>query len=124
MLAIDPVSYLVVPRVVAGALTFPLIIGLAIATGLVAGWFASINLLDLSTQEFVRGLRMFYRPFDLEYALIKSASFGVGVTGIGAMFGFATRGGAEGVGFATTRAVVAGCMLILVLDAFWAVVLL
>jgi ABC-type transporter Mla maintaining outer membrane lipid asymmetry permease subunit MlaE len=40
------------------------------------------------------------------------------------MFGFATSGGAEGVGFATTRAVVAGCMLILVLDAFWAVVLL
>ena len=124
MLAFDPVSYLVVPRVVAGIITFPLIVGLAIAAGLVAGWITSINLLDLSTQEFVRGLRMFYRPFDLEYALIKSASFGAGVTGIGAMFGFAATRGAEGVGIATTRAVVAGCMLILVLDAFWAVVLL
>ena len=124
MLAFDPVSYLVVPRVVAGIITFPLIVGLAIAAALGAGWLTSINLLDLSTPDLIRGLRMLYQPFDLQYALIKAASFGAGVTGVGAMFGFAASRGAEGVGIATTRAVVVGCMLILVLDAFWAVILL
>lgn len=124
LLAYDPVSYLVVPRVVAGVVTFPLVVGLAIATGLVAGWLTAVNLLDLSTQEFVRGLRAFHRGFDVQFALIKSASFGLVVTGVGALYGYHARRGAEGVGVATTRSVVLSCMLILVLDAFWAVVLL
>jgi phospholipid/cholesterol/gamma-HCH transport system permease protein len=55
---------------------------------------------------------------------LKSASFGFTITLIGCMVGLNTRGGAEGVGQATTRAVVYSAMLILVLDAFWAKVLL
>jgi phospholipid/cholesterol/gamma-HCH transport system permease protein len=51
-------------------------------------------------------------------------SFGLVVTGIGCFYGFHTTGGAAGVGRATTRAVVLGSMVILVLDAFWAAVLL
>lgn len=124
MLAYDPVAYLVVPRMVAGLVTFPLVVGFAIAAGLVAGWLTSVSLLELSTQEFVRGLRMYHRAFDLQFALLKSASFGVAVTGVGSFFGLTTGRGAEGVGRATTRAVVTGCMLILVLDAIWAVWLL
>ncbi len=124
MLAYDPLAYLAVPRVTAGLITFPIVVAFAVGMGIVAGWITSTSLLDLSSQEFVRGLRMFYRPFDLRYALIKSASFGVVVTSVGCLFGYTTSGGAEGVGRATTRAVVVACMVILVLDAFWAVVLL
>lgn len=124
MLAYDPLAYLAVPRVAAGVLTFPVVVGLAIATGVASGWLTSLALLDLSSQEFVRGLRAFHRPFDLEFALIKSASFGAIVTGVGCYFGYAAGGGAEGVGRAATRAVVAGAMLILLADAFWAVTLL
>jgi len=124
MLAYDPHAYLVVPRVVAGVVTFPVVVAFAIGTGIVAGWLTSIALLELSSQEFARGLRAFYRPFDLQYALVKSASFGAVVTAVGAGFGFHVSGGAEGVGRATTRAVVVASMIILVLDAFWAVTLL
>jgi phospholipid/cholesterol/gamma-HCH transport system permease protein len=124
MLAWDPVSYLVVPRVVAGVVTFPIVTLLALVAAIGAGWLTSIQLLDLSTQEFVRGVRMFYDPFDLRYAMIKAASFGFVVTMVGSLYGFYTRGGAEGVGRSATRAVVLGCMLILVLDALWAVFLL
>lgn len=124
MLAYDPIAYLAVPRVVAGVVTFPLVVAFATALGIAAGWLTSISLLDLSTQEFVRGLRMFHQPFDVQFALIKSASFGAVVTGVGCYYGYGTRGGAQGVGRATTRAVVAACMLILLLDAFWAVTLL
>jgi phospholipid/cholesterol/gamma-HCH transport system permease protein len=124
MMAWNPVSYLVVPRVLAGVITFPIVTVLALGGGMIAGWLTSISLLDLSTQEFVRGVRMFYQPFDLTYPLIKAASFGAVVAAVGAIHGYNTRGGAAGVGRATTRAVVLGCMLILVLDAVWAVVLL
>ena len=123
-LAYNPVAYLVVPRVLAGTLMFPIIVTFSNAIGITCGWITAINLLDMSTQEFVRGLRLFYEPFDLAYSLIKTTSFGFLVTLVGSYQGFATEGGAEGVGIATTRAVVISSMLILLFDAFWAVVLL
>ena len=81
-------------------------------------------LLALSAPEFIRGVRLFFEPFDLQFSAIKAISFGVTVTAVGCSFGFHTRGGAEGVGRSTTRAVVVSSMIILVLDAFWAAVLL
>lgn len=123
-LAYNPMSYLVVPRLIAGIVMFPIVVAFADAMGIAAGWLTAINLLDLSTPEFVRGLRLFFSPFDVRFSLVKAASFGFAVTAVGCFFGFTTQGGAEGVGKATTRAVVVGSMLILVLDAFWAVALL
>jgi phospholipid/cholesterol/gamma-HCH transport system permease protein len=123
-LAYNPASYLVVPRVVAGVLMFPVVTALAMLIGTLAGWLTSINLLDLSTLEFVKGLRLFYRFKDVWFGLVKASSFGAAVTLAGCLMGLATRGGAEGVGRNTTRAVVIGCEAILVLDAFWALLLL
>jgi len=123
-LAYDPVAYLVVPRVVAGAIMFPMVVVLSIAVGIVAGWGTSMSLLDMSSAEFVKGLRLFFEEWDVWFSVIKSTTFGVTVTSVGCSFGFHTRGGAEGVGNATTRTVVISSMIILVLDAFWAAVLL
>jgi phospholipid/cholesterol/gamma-HCH transport system permease protein len=78
----------------------------------------------MSSPEFVKGLRLFFQAFDVRYGLIKAASFGAAVTFIGCLTGMSAAGGAEGVGRAATRAVVYSATLILVLDAFWAVVLL
>ena len=123
-LAYNPISYLVVPRVLAGVLMFPIIVIFANVTGIIAGLITAVNLLEMSPQEFVRGLRLFYLPFDLTYSLIKTTSFGLLITIVGCFQGFTTEGGAEGVGISTTRAVVISSVLILVFDAFWAVVLL
>lgn len=123
-LAYDPVAYLVVPRVLAGALMFPVVVVLANAVGILAGYVTALSLLDMSSQEFLKGLRIFFEPWDVQFSMIKSVSFGLTVTGVGCSFGFHTRGGAEGVGRATTRAVVIATMVILALDAFWAAVLL
>jgi phospholipid/cholesterol/gamma-HCH transport system permease protein len=123
-LAYDPLAYLVVPRVLAGVFMFPVVIVLASAIGILTGWSASLTLLDMSSAEFVRGLRLFFQPFDIQFSVIKSLSFGLIVTSVGSYHGFHAKGGAGGVGVATTRAVVVSSMLILVLDAFWAVVLL
>ena len=81
-------------------------------------------LLDLSTQEFLKGLKLFYRFKDTWFGLFKSATFGCTITLVGCVVGLSTRGGAEGVGRSTTRAVVYSAVLLLVLDAFWALVLL
>jgi phospholipid/cholesterol/gamma-HCH transport system permease protein len=123
-LAYDPVAYLVVPRVLAGALMFPMVVVLANAIGILAGWGTSLWLLDMSTPEFLKGLRLFFDPWDLQFSMIKSVTFGITVTAVGCSFGFHTRGGAEGVGKATTNTVVVSSMIILVLDAFLAAVLL
>ncbi len=123
-LAYDPVAYLVVPRVLAGVVMFPLIVAFADAVGIVTGWLTAINLLDLSTPEFIRGVRLLFRPFDVHFSLIKATSFGLAVTSVGCYFGFTTRGGAAAVGRSTTQAVVVSSMLILALDAFWAATLL
>ena len=123
-LAYDPVAYLVVPRVLAGLLMFPVVVILATSVGIAAGWATSLHLLDMSTPEFMKGLRLFFEPWDVQFATIKSLSFGLTVTSIGCFFGFTTTGGAEGVGNSTTRAVVVSSMVLLVLDAFWARVLL
>lgn len=123
-LGFDPFAYLVVPRVLAGLIMFPVVVAFANAIGIITGWATALYLLDMSTPEFVRGLRLFFHPFDVTFSLIKAASFGVAVTIIGAFYGFNTSGGAAAVGRSTTHAVVVSSMLILMLNAFWAVVLL
>ena len=123
-LAYNPHAYLVVPRVIAATLMFPVVVALAMVVGVFSGWLTAINLLDLSTPEFVKGLRLFYQFQDVWFGLVKAASFGLFIALIGSQKGLLTRGGAEGVGRETTRAVVLGCEAVLVLDAFWAVLLL
>ena len=121
-LAYDPFAYLVVPRVLAATVMFPIVVGLAMVVGVAAGWLASILLLGISSEEFVKGLRLFFTVFDVRYGLVKSASFGTAVAWIGCMQGLGARGGAQGVGKAATSAVVYSAVMILVLDAFWAVI--
>lgn len=123
-LAYDPVAYLVVPRMLAGTLMFPVVVLLAVALGIASGWITALQLLDMSSAEFVKGLRLFFDSWDVWFAVIKSISFGAVVTGTGCFFGLAATGGAQGVGAAATRTVVAASMIILALDAFWAATLL
>ena len=123
-LAYDRNAYLVVPRVLAATLMFPVVTAFAMAIGVTSGWITAVNLLDLSTPEFFKGLRMFYQFKDIWFGLVKSASFGAAVALMGCLQGLDAKAGAQGVGQSTTRAVVLGCEAILVLDAFWALVLL
>ena len=121
-LCYDPLAFLCAPRVLAGAVMFPVVVAAAMLAGVGAGWMASVVLLDVSSSEFVKGVRLFFDDFDVRYGLVKAASFGIAVTLIGCRRGLSARGGAQGVGAAATSAVVYSATAILVLDAFWAVV--
>jgi phospholipid/cholesterol/gamma-HCH transport system permease protein len=120
-LGYDPLAFLVVPRVIAGIVMFPLVVGAAMIIGVAAGGLASVLLLHIPGAEFTKGLRLFFQTFDVQYGLVKSASFGGAVTFIGAASGMRASGGAVGVGRACTRAVVFSAVRFLVLDALWAV---
>tara|TARA_B100000470_G_scaffold51846_1_gene38912 strand:+ start:168 stop:416 length:249 start_codon:yes stop_codon:yes gene_type:complete len=82
--------------------------------------------MDLTTGEFVRGLRAWFRPWDAWFGLIKGLFFGFAITSISCYQGFYTKidGGANGVGKSTTAAVVVSCIAILCLDYILAALLL
>ncbi len=121
-LSFDPVAYLAAPRVLAATFMFPVVVGAAMIVGLLSGWLASLLLLDLTTPQFLKGVRIFFSAFDVRYGLVKAASFGAAVSLIGCYAGLNTDNGAQGVGRGATRAVVISAVMILVLDAFWALV--
>ena len=95
-LAYDKNSYLVVPRVFAAGMMFPVVIAMATLVGITAGWLASLGLLKISSAEFARGLQEFYQFKDVWYGLVKAVSFGVVIALIGCRRGLTAAGGAEG----------------------------
>jgi phospholipid/cholesterol/gamma-HCH transport system permease protein len=123
-LALNPVAFLVIPRVIAGMIMLPVLTVFADFVGIIGGWLISVATMELTTFEFFKGFRMFFKTWDAVYGIIKSVFFGLSITLIGCYEGFHTIGGAEGVGRATTRAVVAACLVILMLDYVLAALLL
>jgi len=115
-LSFDPVSFLIMPRVLAAAIMFPILVIVADFCGILGGLFAAHSAMDVSTQEFIRGFRTFFKPWDAWFGLIKGVFFGVAITSIASYKGFTTEGGAEGVGKSTTSTVVISCMTIVLLD--------
>jgi len=113
----DPVSVLAAPRIIAGVLAMPLLVGLANLIGVFAGLVAARFAVGLGAESFLYGARMFWHSWDLLYSIAKGVVFGFVIPLISVHMGFKTRGGAEGVGRATTSAVVLMIITVLVLDA-------
>ena len=115
-MAINPVRYLVVPRVVASIVMLPVLVMIANAVAIFGGWVVCITNIGVSTHTYVTGLQDFFYMKDLWSGIIKSLFFGAIIGWMGCYHGFRTEGGAEGVGVATTRAVVSACVLVLISD--------
>jgi len=112
----SPVTHLLLPRIMAGILVIPALVMAANATGVIVGWVTAKSSLGITDSDFIYGARYFFKPLDLWYSLIKSYAFAATVTIIPCYIGFHTQQGAEGVGRATTQAVVASSVTILLLD--------
>jgi phospholipid/cholesterol/gamma-HCH transport system permease protein len=115
-MAINPVRYLVVPRVVAAVVMLPLLTVVANAIAILGGYVVSVTTIGVSSHVYVVGLKQFFFMKDLWGGLIKAVFFGGIIGWMGCYHGFRTEGGAEGVGVATTRAVVASCVQVLITD--------
>ena len=120
----DPISFLVVPRVVGGFIVVPALVILADLTGLLAGWAVGVLAVDgLTTQDVVYGMRFYFRPWSAGFSLLKGIVFGVVITFTACYVGLQGKGGAEGVGRTTTTAVVATTVMLMIMDVLLAPVL-
>jgi phospholipid/cholesterol/gamma-HCH transport system permease protein len=115
-MAINPVRYLVVPRVVAAIIMLPILVMIANAVAIFGGYIVAITSIGVTTHTYVMGLKDFFYIKDLLSGVIKALFFGGIISTMGCYHGFRTEGGAEGVGVATTRAVVSSCVLVLISD--------
>jgi len=123
-MGLNSVGYLIVPRVLAGIIMFPVLYVFACFVGIGGGILVAQVGGYLSIGEFVKGAREFFQPFDPIFGIIKSVVFGFAITTVSCYKGYFTRGGAEGVGKATTEAAVMSCVYILFADLLLAVLLL
>lgn len=113
----DPIAFLVTPRVVAGLMVFPLLTVLADAMGIAAGWAVGVLVVDgLTSADIIYGMRFYFRPWALWFSVIKGGVFGVAITFVACFVGLEGKGGAEGVGRATTTTAVVTTLLLMVLD--------
>jgi phospholipid/cholesterol/gamma-HCH transport system permease protein len=117
-LATNPVHYLFVPRVIAGATMLPLLTLFGDALGVFGGRLVAVNLMRANPVIYDQNTYQFLEMNDLTSGLIKAAFFGTILTVTGCTKGYFTTGGAEGVGRATTEAVVMASLVILLSDFF------
>jgi len=117
-------SFLIVPRVIAGILTFPLLYVVACVIGLSSSAAVAAFSDRVTVELFWEGARAFYRPYDVFFGVVKSLVFGFAITSVSCYMGYYAAGGAEGVGRATTQATVMSCVFVLLADYVCAAVLL
>ena len=113
-LAIDPIGYLVMPRFLSGIIMLPVLVVISEAVAILGGLLVATFGLGISLHTFLLGLRIHFLARELFGGLIKAFFFGGIIAIMGSYHGFEARGGAEGVGRATTRAVVSSSVLILI----------
>lgn len=123
VMAVNPVQYLVVPRVVAGVLTVPILTLIFNFVGIWAAYILSVQMMGIDPGIFIQKIKDFVDGYDLLGSAIKGGAFGLVVTLIGCYKGFYASGGARGVGEATTSSVVSSSIAILFIDYILTLVL-
>lgn len=124
VLSLDPIRYLIVPKTAACIIMLPVLVIfgelMAFSGSIITAFFS----VDITMNNFFTGLQLFFNPADVFVGVMKTCVFGAIIAITGAFFGLETRGGAEGVGNATTKAVVTSAVLILIFDFAIAILVL
>lgn len=124
MMALNPIRFVVVPKFQAVTLMMPILLVFSILTATVGAVIIAVGYLDLNLQVYIQRSLMVLGPKELLITFAKSLVFAWLIVIIAVHYGFQVRGGAEGVGHATTRSVVASIFAIIVADAFFSLVYL
>jgi phospholipid/cholesterol/gamma-HCH transport system permease protein len=112
-LSTTPIKYLVVPRLLAAVISMPILVGIADCIGVLGGYVASTRSLGFNGSVYMNNTMNGLVYWDVESGLIKAAVFGFIIALMGCYNGFHSKGGAQGVGTATTNAVVSSSILVL-----------
>lgn len=123
-MALNPYKYLVIPNLLAGIISLPLLNAIFVVVGVWGGYAVGVGLTGVSSGTYFGGIRDFVSAKDILEGLYKSLSFGMLITWISCYKGYFTGYGAEGVSKATTQAVVLSSVTILIWDYFMTSILL
>jgi phospholipid/cholesterol/gamma-HCH transport system permease protein len=120
----DPIAILAAPRILAGIIVVPILVGVADVVGIFSGMVSAELTVGLGPESFLYGARLFWHSWDLFYSLLKAVTFGFAIPLIAIHMGFRTGGGSAGVGRTTTASVMFMTLTVLILDALFPPLLL
>jgi len=124
IMGINTKAYLILPKIIAGVITIPMLIILAMALGIWGGRLAGSATGIIDTSIFDNGLLMGFSGYNVFFALTKSFVFAFLITSIPCFYGYNVKGGALEIGHSSTRAVVVSCILLLLADYILSALLL
>jgi phospholipid/cholesterol/gamma-HCH transport system permease protein len=122
-LAVYPTEYLIVPRFLAMLITMPILVGLAITCGVGAGYLVAVHVLDVPGVYYWNNTEKFTHDKDIWIGVVKGFFFGIIILLVGCNKGLQASQGAEGVGLATTEAVVDSFIVVLIANFFFSFLL-
>ena len=124
VMGINSISYLVLPKIIASIMMYPLLVIIAGVCGMLGGYLAGTLTGIITPTDYIYGLRSSYNEFTITFALIKSVVFAFLVSSISSYRGYYTQGGALEVGVSTTQAVTTSVIAVLIADYLLAQLLL
>lgn len=115
IMGVNSASFLILPKIIASLFFFPLLVILSMGIGMIGAWVGGLSV-NVTTSDFMYGLRYEFIPFFVSYAIIKTLAFAFIVSSLSSYFGYYAKGGAVAVGKSSTEAVVYSSIVILVFN--------
>ncbi|MCR9285828.1 MAG: ABC transporter permease [Bacteroidetes bacterium] len=116
IMGVNTTAYLILPRLIAAIVVIPLLVTLSAYIAIIGGYIATVPVGDLTSEEYVRGLRSFFVPFNIVMMYVKAATFAFILTSVSCFQGYYVSNGSIELGKASTNAVVYSNILILLAD--------
>jgi phospholipid/cholesterol/gamma-HCH transport system permease protein len=116
IMGVNSAEYLILPKIIASILIIPILIIISMLLGIFGGWIIAISTGLVSPNNYIEGIQLDFRVYDVVYALIKTVVFAFIITSVSGYYGYNTRGGALEVGKASTKAVVYSSVLIILFN--------
>ena len=124
IMGVNSASYLILPKIVAAVVFFPFLTILSIAIGIIGGWAIAYLTGIMIPADYVDGLLMDFKPYSIVYSLIKTCFFAFIITSVSAFYGYYAKGNSLEVGAASTKAVVASSIVIMIFNLILTQILL
>ncbi len=115
MMGVNSASFLILPKIIAAVFFFPFLVIISMGIGMFGGWLGSISV-DVTTADFLYGLKYEFNPFYITYSLTKTVVFAFIITSVSSYYGYFTKGGALEVGVSSTKAVVYSSVVVLIFN--------
>lgn len=115
IMGVNSANFLILPKIIAAMFFFPFLVIISMGIGMFGGWLGSISV-DVTTADFLEGLKYEFIPFYVTYALTKTIVFAFIITTVSSYYGYFTKGGALEVGVSSTKAVVYSSIVVLIFN--------